>query len=606
MQLPAVLKPFQKDGEKLLKEGKVKQIEFSGGTYQVQVVDQNKEVWSFLQIDDRNGLKDCFCSCDETEDVSACPHVAAAYLKIFNNSRTPLHRRFEKSLWNKLCYLYSEKMKFNIENFKPSSKGVYAIYSVGGKQIFHVQGKTKVAAAHLKDILFHRHQETEETSLKFSNLSQDEILLWKEGRPSAHLSYELSFWSDLAKWMMALQDEKESYKISFEYSSEGLPNYITIEFEQLECKFYLAEANLPVIIPSLSTVESPLLVYNLSSKNVTKITYEKEEGCLHIDSKEQVQKASSLKEEEKGIRLGSWLFVPKIGFYPLDPLGLLSSKKICGNQISRVLNENLSFIKDHLEGAVIHEEPINTSYTIDFDETWNLHIHCYVFTPGDLNAKGSKFFGGWVYLEDDGFYKLDNLRSKAIDTIIPSEEVADFIQQNRTWLNTHEGFETHLASIEAQMTYKMASMNGPLSFQRSITSDEYSGKSKDFGPWIYIAGQGFYSKVTAHTGLPIRAGVTLNADQIPMFIRMNREELKIIPGFFSEHCPISHAGLEIQLDENDIIHVSPKYDLLPSYADRKVSLFDEFAYVEDEGFSELPVDCRFTIKLSKFCNNRSR
>ena len=138
MPLPAVLKPFHKEGEKLLKEGKVKQVEFSSGTYQVQVEDDPKhqDIWSFIQLDDRDRLKDSFCSCDESEDVAACPHLAAAYLHIFNNSKLPLHKRFEKSLWNKLCELYSERLKFDPNQFKPSAKGVYAIYSVGGKQIF--------------------------------------------------------------------------------------------------------------------------------------------------------------------------------------------------------------------------------------------------------------------------------------------------------------------------------------------------------------------------------------------------------------------------------------------------------------------------------------
>lgn len=597
MQLPASLKPFQKEGERLQKDGMVKQIEFSGGTYQVQVVDSKNEtdVWSFLQLDARNALKDCFCSCDETDDTAACPHIAAAYLKIFNNSKIPLHRRFEKSLWNKLCYLYSERMKFNVNNFKPSSKGLYTIYSVGGKQVFLVHGKTKQAASYLKDILFHRHQETEETSLKFSNLSQDEIILWKEGRPTSHLSYELSFWSDLAKWLMTLQDSGEKYKINFEYSSEGLPNNLSIDFKDIECKFYISEANLPIIIPSLATVESPLPLHNISTKNVTKITFHKEDGCLHIESKEKESKTNNLHDEHQGIHLGSWLFVPKKGFYPLDPLGLLSSKKICGNQVSRVLNENLAFVKDHLDNAIIHEETIQASYTIDFDDSWNLHINCYALTPGDLSLKGSHFFGEWIYLEDDGFYKMDNLRFKAVETVIPNEEVGDFIQQHRTWLNSYEGFETHLASIEAQMTFKMASINGPLSFQRTVSSHEHEGKSKDFGPWVYIAGQGFYAKVTSHVGFPLKPGVALIAEQIPMFIRMNREELKIVPGFFNEKCPVSHAGLDITLDDNHFIHVTPKYELLPEYADRKIGMFDEFAYIENEGFSELPVDCRLPV-----------
>jgi superfamily II DNA or RNA helicase len=598
MQLPAVLKPFQKIGEKLFNEGKVKQIEFSGGTYQVQVSDdkQHQDVWSFLQLDNRNRLKDSFCSCDESEDVAACPHLAASFLYIFNNSKLPLHQRFEKSLWNKLCYLYGDRLKFKADLFNPSSKGIYAIYSVGGKQIFLVQGKTKPAMAHLKDLLFNRQPETEETSLKFSNLPQEEIILWKEGRPSAHLSYELSFWSDLAKWLMSLQDEGKKYRIEFEYSPQDIPNYISIDFDDLYCKFYLSEANLPIIIPALTTVKAPLPVHNVSSQDITKITYDKEKGCFLVDSKESAKKAKSLQEMPKGTRFGSWLYVPKKGFYPLDPLGLLSSKTINSDQVSRVLNENFPFVKDHLEGAVLHEDPIKVSYTLDFDDAWNLHINSYIFTPGDLNLPGSRFFGEWAYLEDDGFYKLENLLFKQVETVIKSDEVGDFIQQNRTWLNQHEGFETHLASVEAQLTYKMDSEMGPLSFQRTVTSaSKENGKAKDFGPWVYIAGQGFYAKVTTHIGLPLRPGIALNAEQIPMFIRVNREELKMVPHFFSEKCPVIHAGLDISIDANGQIFVSPQYDLLPEYNHKMIGFFDEFTYVQGEGFAELPAECRLPV-----------
>ncbi len=596
MQLPLALRPFQKIGEKLLHDGKVKQVEFSGNTYQVQVIDEkaHRDVWSFLQLDNSNRLKDSFCSCDESEDVAACPHLVASYLHIFNKTDQPLHKRFEKSLWNTLCHLYSDRLKIKPNEFKQSSHGTYAIYSLSGKQIFVIKCQTKEASLHIKNILFNRHTETEETSLKFSNLTQEEITLWKEGRPSSNLSYELSFWSDLAKWMMSLQDKGEKYHIEFDYSPEHVPNYITIKFQEFSCKFYISQANLPSIIPALATVESPLPVHRLNSKNIIKITYDKENGCLLINRNESKKKLEHVEEIDKGLRFGSWLFVPQKGFYPLDPLGLLSSSKICGDQITRVLNENFRFIKEHLDGEVLHEVPLKASYAIHFDDQWNLHINTFALSTGDLQLPNSKFFGEWAYLQDKGFYKLDNLRFKSIETLVQSTEVGDFIQQHRSWLNMQEGFETHIASVETQLTYKMASEKGPLSFHRTVASDQ-TGSSKDFGSWVYITGQGFYAKVTSHIGLPIRPGTTLVAEQIPLFIRINREELKMIPGFFSEKNPIVHAGLDIFLDKNRQITITPYYDLLSEYHQKLVGFFDEFTYVEGEGFSELPSSCRLPV-----------
>src|ERR1700722_19403382 len=112
MQCPDFLKQFQKQAEDYLAKGCVKDIEFSGGTYQIQVVDpKSKEsVWAFIQLDNRGHIKDSFCCCEDSENVNACIHVAVAYLRIYLNQTSPLHQRFERSIWNKLCRLYSDRM----------------------------------------------------------------------------------------------------------------------------------------------------------------------------------------------------------------------------------------------------------------------------------------------------------------------------------------------------------------------------------------------------------------------------------------------------------------------------------------------------------------
>ena len=127
MQIPEILKPYIEAGKRLNELGLVREIEFSGGTYQIQVFDENgeNEVWAFLQLDKRNQLKDCFCSCDESEDVACCPHIAAAYLRIFQFDKKPLHQRFEASIWNKLCRLYSDRLGDDVDVLKLKGKGEY-------------------------------------------------------------------------------------------------------------------------------------------------------------------------------------------------------------------------------------------------------------------------------------------------------------------------------------------------------------------------------------------------------------------------------------------------------------------------------------------------
>lgn len=604
MQLPEIIKPYENAAKKLLASGAVGDVEFSGGTYQVQVTDPKtkKDVWAFLQLDGKGQLKDCFCSCEDSEDVARCVHIGAAYLRIFNGTPTPLHQRFERSLWNQLCHLYSDRLGNESSALKLVGKGHYAATSVGGKSVFYIKGKNAQTNKHLTDVIMHRKRETEETSLKFSNLSQEEIILWKEGRPTPELLYELSYWNDLAKWLMFLQDSGTKYTISFEYTAKDIPNFINIKFANLECGFYLSEANLPLIIPSLATVNSPLIVHNTDQESIERVTFDKKEGCLIVETKDQTKDQAPAKQKKKvaakgaGVPIGDWIYRPDDGFYPRDQRGLSATPTICGKEISLVLNEHYHTLKNLLDGVQLHEESIQASYSLSFDNDWNMHITVYVLTPGDLSGPNSHFFGEWVYLDDDGFYHLEGLRFEEMDTVIPSEQVADFVTQNRTWLNAQDGFRTYLSSIEAQLTYHL-SPDERLTFSRRVAVSDTSVENKDFGPWVYIAGQGFYSKVTSSIGIPVRPGLSISGDQIPVFIRANRSDLVIVPGFFSERCPVVKSGLKIALNDNEQIEVSPVYELLPAYQDKPLIFFDDFVYVEGEGFHELPVDSRLPEKF---------
>jgi SNF2 family DNA or RNA helicase/predicted small metal-binding protein len=591
MQLPEFLSPFQKEAEEFLARGCAKDIEFSGGTYQVQVVDpQSKEaVWAFIQLDNRGQIKDSFCSCEESENVNACVHVAVAFLRIYLDHSSPLHQRFERSLWNKLCRLYADRMGAESNLLKLRDKRIYTCTSFGGKCVFYVEGKNNKALARLKDIIEHPRKETEETSLKFSNLSQEEITLWREGKPSSQLSYELSFWNDLAKWMLIAEEAGADYKISFEFAPNHLPNFIQIKFPEFEIGFYLSEANLPLIIPSLAMVKSPLKVHNAPQETIKRIVYDKNSSSLLIESKKSNSQDQAVRKG--GISIDGWLYIRDDGFYMKDKHSLLAAKVLSGKQISQALNEHFSTIKSLLEGTRIQQDPIQVSYAIAFDNHWNLHMTCYLFNVGDLNQGDSHYFGDWAYLDDDGFYRLEGMQFDEVETIVPSEEVAEFIRQHRSWLNTQDGFQTHIASVEAQMSYHLSEDNY-LTFSRKVSLPDETTKTKEFGPWVYISGQGFYAKINTNIGLPLRPGIALGSDQIPLFIRMNKDELQLVPGFFSVQCPVTRAGLNIKLNKNDLVTVTPEYEIHPDYQGKSIKFFDDYLYVQGEGFHELPVDHR--------------
>jgi hypothetical protein len=76
----------------------------------------------------------------------------------------------------------------------------------------------------------------------------EEIQQWREGRPSPQLKYELSYWSDLAKWLFFLQEEG-GYKIDFHYDKEGIPDRLQVAFPCLKAAFRLDRAALLAMIP---------------------------------------------------------------------------------------------------------------------------------------------------------------------------------------------------------------------------------------------------------------------------------------------------------------------------------------------------------------------
>lgn len=593
IELPKNLKPFQQKAKDYLASGRVRDIEFSGGTYQVLVADpgSKKEEWAFLQLDGRGKLKDSFCSCETSETNHECVHQAVAMLYVYGDQEEPLHVRFENSLWNRLFRHCSDAVGTRPEVLKEVGKGQYRCRLPGGKDLFSVKATTAAARALLEKMIFDRQQETEETSLKFSNLTQEELMLWKQGKPTEQLRYELSFWNDLAKLLMFWQEEGKKYKVEFGYSAKKVPNRMDIEFPELKMQFFISEAELPMVVPALGTVKSPLVVHSEPREDIERIDYDTERRSLKIVARKGHKGGDKRTKEAKGIEIGGWTFVPGDGFYLKNPHFLLTSEELKDRQLEEALNDHAQTIKTMIKGCEVHDSPMPVSYTVNFDERWNLHLSGYLFTPGDLSASGAYCLGSWAYLPGDGFYHMEQRDFDEIEKVIPADEVSDFVSEYRTWLNHQEGYRIHLSHLEADISYHLTK-DGRLTFSRSLSIPDEDMKTKDFGRWVYISGQGFFSKVSMQTSLPVRAGVEIASNQISTFIRANREELKLVTGFFSEKCPVEESGLDIRLTDEEKVMITPEYVFWPDYRDKEVRFFDDFVYVEGEGFYELPAVMR--------------
>ncbi|MBS0621616.1 MAG: DEAD/DEAH box helicase [Verrucomicrobia bacterium] len=568
------------EAEGLIAAGRVRDVEFSGTTYQVQVLDGEDELWPFIQLDEEGKVRDALCSCDTHE---RCVHIQAALLRLFQKGE-PLHVRFGRSLWYALTKLFSHYEPEALEKVAP---GTYVLKSLSQKQLFCISGNPK----ELQALIERRVRETEENSLKFHGLSYEELRLWREGRPSPALRYELSLWSDLAKSLMVRQDRGDRYFIEFAFSANGLPNRLKVFFDDLTLEFYLSEANLSHIIPALATVESPLQVHDLQDQALQSSTYDREAGALDIWPRLGVDIDKALRLEEEAtlashVRLGDWVYVAGEGFYSQEQHTLLEKSWVPAEELGQALDLHRRVIGKHLKGAKLHEQGVIPHYHLHFDPQWNLHIQTYLFDIGDLSQGDSRFFGSWVYLEDDGFYPVVEALFEEVEQVVKREEVPAFIHRHRAWLGTIEGFHTHLTAVESELSYRV-DQEGALHFDVRMQLPEGSGVSCDFGEWIYIANQGFYLKSHGRGASPLRRGAVIVPGDIPLFIRLNKDELELVEGFFSEICPVKRIGLQVSLTAKGHISIKPKVELHKEFRKKEVRLYADFVYLEGKGFSQI-------------------
>src|SRR6185437_3892695 len=150
--------------------------------------------------------------------------------------------------------------------------GQYQGKAPDGETSFTIKAKSENSKTFLTKIFEQRKRETEATSLKFSNLSEEEMALWESGEPSLELQYLLSYWNDLAHWLMQMQEDQKPYDIQFGQPKNQIPNKISISFPEVELGFSLSEEDLISIIPSLATVKSPLAVHEAPQEEIGRIT----------------------------------------------------------------------------------------------------------------------------------------------------------------------------------------------------------------------------------------------------------------------------------------------------------------------------------------------
>lgn len=588
--LEMIPEEFETIASQYLSEKRVLDVEFSSGTYQFEIEDiSNKQrVFPFIQFDTKENIGDLICSCSQAEEQPFCEHLAAAIAFIYQDSPQPLHVRFYHSFWYKLCELFEKRFGSDPTIIHTDNEGRFFLPYAEPETAFDIQCLDKNFEKKIYKTLFHRKIETEETSIKFFNLSSDDIRKWKEGRPNENLRFELSFWSDLAKLFMLLQHEHQLESFEFEYNEEELPHIAIVQFSQiLHLRAYFPKGPLIQLIPYFQTVPSPLEIVIEEESHIRKITYNKEKQEFQVHYKDEIEKPITASPQVHAIQLEKWEYIPKQGFYFFDQS--LQKKKLC-KDLSKVfhsLEHHIDLLHKYLEGSSLNLYPVTLNYEIYFDSNWNLHLKAYLFKPKDLQTTHSTIFGNWVYLENDGFYKLEPPPFHQIHTRIHRKDVSEFVTQNRGWLNTKKGFETHLINLESHLTYTVTS-NLALEFHSHTEIPMLGKQYQDFQEWVYVENHGFYSKLHGKQNHHIPPGTKVTKEKIAEFIKKNEEELAHIPGFFYPKNPIQKAGISIYLEKDRSIFLEPTFQYTEGYQEQDVILFDKYTYVPKQGFYELP------------------
>lgn len=579
-----------KKGGQLLRLKKLRILQFAEGTYQFEVKDSLKRAtyFPFLHIDNDGKIIDCFCTCPTAEKKTYCPHLAAAYLRVFQKAEEPLHVRFHRSLWNRICFLSGSRHHFDPEALQPVQGGGWHTLSQTGKILFDIHPKNPQGKKLLKEML-HKRPETEQTSLKFSNLSAEELALWRQGRPSQVVLYRLSFWSDLAAWLFLMQDEGVRYNVKFIEQKDALPKGIHASFPPVEATFFLSSSNWAQVIRSLKTVETSLKIFDSQYPPIKSIRYVPEEPALYLDHIPSTSKKKATKAKKKPqsvIEVEDWYFLPGKGFFPLSLDPALGRSRLDKEEIGPFIDAHAELMTKTLQKFPIDFSVHPVNYHLAFVPGEGLTISAYMFTPGDLEQPQVAKLGLWLFLPKKGFLRTEPFLFPQVSTLIPISSLGEFIERHRLWLNNYEGFQIHHATVESAINFFLDEKEA-LHFEMRVETGFEAEGFVDLGEWIYVPMRGFYPKMKTQGN--VRPGLIIPADKISTFIQENHEELETLKGFFSSRCPLAAAGLVIFFDAKERIVVKPHYQLAPSYSLAQVHLLGEITYVEGEGFFELPM-----------------
>lgn len=537
MIFPDFLEPFREKALLQLQKHFPKELLFSGPTYQVLCSDDTKAFWVFVQIDKDDLVKDIFCSCEDSTK-GGCWHMAMALAAIFSKSH-PLHKAFEDSPWEALFAPY-------ITTLGPLSYEDGTLH-LGKHCIF---GNSKKVEA-----LFHSltaKEETDETSIKFSDVPEEEVEAWRAGKVSNRLRRELSLSMDLAKQLFILHITEGC---CFEWKKTGSHHRLVCHFHSLVADIFV-QGPLPPLLDRLAFEKSDPPIHPFGGRKLSHFFFENESCHAQFSGKAfDISKSTDLG--------GGWSFGHH-GFVRLLP-----------EQFQSPLQELPSL----LDKMFSHMPITPLRYSVEVCQK-GISISAYLQQPKDIERMEGKFFGNWLWM-NNRFIRIDHPRYKTPECI-PSEQVSSFLIEHTSFLSEIPGCTVHERPLEMRLSYEVGESGALVLRKQNLPSSH--GPLVQLDSWIFLPGEGFFPKHGTH---PIPIDQLIVPHKIPAFVKQHMQFLREIPDFFAQQAPIHGVGLDIVALRN-AVRVLPVYQWDdPSYA-TSARIYDDLGYIPGIGFFFLP------------------
>lgn len=672
------LEPFKEDALQRFRCGEwPRHILFSSSTYQLSfhspeganAMEDDGLSWVFMQLDPkRDMVNDLFCSCSSCQEVDTavdgmaspgCIHMALAFCTVFQGGdKRPLHERFYSSshlhrLFFSIAGRRNGKTKYPpLPTFEKKAKESICIWPIDENTELLMKGDHSYLDSLKRALATYEEEETEENSIKFSTLSDEELEMWRDGNPSPSLSYELSPLSECAKWLFIesirfYEKHKKTPSLTLLFDeTSSKPQYgCRWDFgDEFSCS--LNGILLHELVDLLEGISKEKHLFQVTPDVVSCSEFDVSTMRCHLPESDEEQLSCSFSRykvspQEKKSSLP--LFGDAHPQWRRSEKRDLIFKELPQNQVDahakeivvedperleELLDECAEAQRDSLfdEALLEHKITINTRRKeLIISGICVLPKSRKKSDPIEISQESYRF-GRWIFLPREEATsrgaKVTLVRVAGL-TSVPYPEIRvsgaslnDFINQHKFWFSKQRGFRIHSSSEEMSVIYKVDPETQALVFQRDSKKKSPSQKqikkisqeTCDLGRWIWKEGEGFFPSSqhgptsfglkgvssqasfapATYHGIPL--DTTIPPHRVSDLIHSHREALSLLPHFFFKGSPIAETGLKISYEAKaQRIIISLSHRWDSAQYEKEAVIYGEYGHIQGKGFFRIPV-----------------